>query len=74
MSKEENLITIFKKMETELTLLRETMETQTAVNYEIATQLPILFGQIMNDYYIQMNEALKLFKWYAEKSTGRKYT
>ncbi len=75
MSKEEeNLLTIFRQIKEDIAKLRETMETQTAVNYEIATQLPIIINQILNDYSTKIDEALKLFKWYAERSTGRKYT
>jgi len=72
--KEENLITIFKTIETELTKIREIMETMNLVNYEIATQLPTIMYQILNDYSSKIDEALKLFQWYAEKQTGRKYT
>lgn len=71
---EENLITIFKTMETELIKIREIMETMNQVNYEIQTQLPMIIYQTLNDYSSKINEALKLFKWYAERSTGRKYT
>ena len=71
---EENLLTIFKKIETELTKTREVLELQTEINYEITTQLPTIIYQIANDYSTKLNEALKLFQWYAERSTGRKYT
>ena len=70
---EENLITIFKKIQEEMTKTRETMELMTEINYEIATQLPSIMYQVLNDYSTKINEALKLFKWYAEKQTGRKY-
>lgn len=70
---EENLLTIFKKIQEEMTKTRETMELMTEVNYEIATQLPSIMYQVLNDYSTKINEALKLFKWYAEKQTGRTY-
>jgi len=71
MSEEENLLTIFKKILEELTKTRESIEMQTKINYEIATQLPLIMYQSINDLNSQLDKSLKLFKWFAEKSTGR---
>ena len=71
---EENLLTIFKKILEELTKTRESMELMTEINYEIATKLPSILYQVLNDYSTKINEILKLFQWYAENQTRRKYT
>jgi len=71
---EEDLLTIFKKILEELTKTRESIEMQTKINYEIATQLPLIMYQSINDLNSQLDKSLKLFKWFAEKSTGRTYT
>ena len=74
MTEEENLITIFKQMKQEMKKLREIIDTQTMINYEIATQLPAIIEQMQITYNIRIDKAIKLFQWYAEKRTGRKYT
>ena len=67
---EENLLTIFKKIETELTKLRETMELQTAITFEAIAILPPIISRLQDE----QQEMKKLFQWYAENQTGRKYT
>lgn len=73
MSEEENLLTIFKGITEELKRTREIMEIMTEINYEATTQIPIMFTYILDEQNRQHNELFKLFKWYAEKRTGRTY-
>lgn len=71
---EENLMIMFKKMEEEITKLRENMELLTSMTYEVIVELLPIITTIQYDYSNKLDEALKLFQWYAEKQTGREYT
>jgi len=61
-------------MEEEITKLRENMELLTSMTYEVIVELLPIITTIQYDYSNKLDEALKLFQWYAEKQTGREYT
>jgi len=72
--KEENLLTIFKQMSTDISKIRENMDNLATKLDTTISDLITLNANILYDYYVELQELKKLFQWYAEKQTGRKYT
>jgi len=71
---EENLITIFKQITEELKKTRESIENL-VMKVDVTTDnLTTIVTYTLYDYYVELQELKKLFQWYAEKQTGRKYT
>ena len=71
---EENLITIFKQIATNISKIRENMDELLIRLDTTTSDLITLNANILYDYYMELQEMKKLFQWYAEKQTGRTYT
>lgn len=71
---EENLLTISKQIATDIGKMRENMDNLLIGLDATVDDLITLNANILYEYYTQLLEMKKLFQWYAEKQTGRKYT
>jgi len=71
---EENLLTILKRVDENTKNIAEALNTiNTTIGTSLNTSL-LVASDIAVNYYEELQEIKKILKWYAERSTGRKYT
>lgn len=61
-------------MSTDISKIRENIDNLATKLDTTISDLITLNANILYDYYLELQELKKLFQWYAEKQTGRKYT
>lgn len=73
MSEEDNILTLLKGIQQEITKLRESTERLETLISDSSDTANTIIANTLYDLYTLLDETRKLFQWYAEKTTGRTY-